>query len=153
MKQRMLWPVLVISSLANAATPPDSEAIEFYNEVTNHYFVTAGAGEASGIDNGAAGAGWMRTGRTFQVWSSQGTAPADARPVCRFYSPGANSHFQTPDATECEWVKGLEASERSLKAASGAAMKGGVYEGVPFYMQVPSGAACPPRPQAIVPPS
>jgi uncharacterized protein YkwD len=150
MKRLMLWAVLVVASVANAATPPDSEAVEFYNSVTNHYFMTAGAEEARGVDNGAAGPGWTRTGHSFQVWSSQGAAAADARPVCRFYSPGANSHFYSPDATECEWLKGLEADERRLNAASGASMKGWLYEGIAFFVQVPSGGACPPGTQDIV---
>jgi uncharacterized protein YkwD len=140
----------VISSFADAAAPPESAAVEFYNQITNHYFMTADAGEALGIDNGAAGAGWVRTGRSFQVWGSQATAPADTRPVCRFYSPGANSHFYAQDAAECGGLKSLEASERSLKAASGATLTGWLYEGIAFYIQVPSGGACAPGTQAIL---
>jgi hypothetical protein len=141
--KRMLWPALVISSLANAAVPPETEAVEFYNTTNKHYFVTASAGEALGIDKGAAGAGWIRTGRSFQVWISKSTAPANAQPVCRFYSSGANSHFYTADATECAWLKQLEANDRSANAASGAPLKGWIYEGIAFFTQVPSGGACP----------
>jgi uncharacterized protein YkwD len=141
--KRMLWPALVISTLANAAAPPETEAVEFYNATNKHYFVTASAGEAIGIDNGAAGAGWTRTGRSFQVWTSKSTAAANAQPVCRFYSPGANSHFYTPDAMECAWLKQLEARERSANAASGAPVQGWIYEGIAFFTQVPSGGACP----------
>jgi uncharacterized protein YkwD len=138
----MLWPALVICSLAHAA-PPETEAVEFYNATNKHYFVTASAVEALGIDNGAAGAGWMRTGRSFQVWTSKSTAPANAQPVCRFYSPGANSHFYTPDAMECAWLKQLEARERGANAASGAPVQGWIYEGIAFFTQVPAGGACP----------
>jgi uncharacterized protein YkwD len=149
MNKCMLWAVLIVSSLANAATPPDSQAVEFYNQLSNHYFMTADTGEALGIDHGAAGVGWTRTGRSFQVWGSQATAPADARPICRFYSPGANSHFYTQDAAECGWLKSLEASERTLKAATGAALKGWLYEGIAFYIQASSGGTCAPGTQAI----
>jgi uncharacterized protein YkwD len=141
--KRMLWLTLVISSLANAAAPPDTEAVEFYNTTIKHYFVTANAGEALTIDSGAAGAGWIRTGRSFQVWGSKSTAPANAQPVCRFHSSGANSHFYTADATECAWLKQLEASDRSANAASGAPVTGWIYEGIAFFTQVPSAGACP----------
>ncbi|MFA7239408.1 MAG: hypothetical protein WC091_04790, partial [Sulfuricellaceae bacterium] len=66
---------------------------EFYHAGLDHYFRTADAGEASGIDNGAAGAGWVRTGDDFRAYSAA-TTSGGAVPVCRFYgsvSPGPNS--------------------------------------------------------------
>jgi hypothetical protein len=145
----MLAALLVASSLTHAAAPPDSEAVEFYNTISRHYFMTPSAIEANGVDNGGAGAGWIRTGRSFPVWAGASGAPADARPACRFYSFGANSHFHTTDPNECAWLKSLEASERSLKAATGAAILGWMYEGIEFYVQVPSGGACPSGTQPI----
>jgi hypothetical protein len=130
--------LLAIGTWAHAAAP-DTEAVEFYNQGTGHYFVTASATEALGIDAGAAGPGWVRTGRSFQAWLSKSTAPADAQPVCRFYSPGANSHFYTASAGECLQLQGLAAAQRS---ATGT-VKGWGYEGTAFYIQVPSGGTCP----------
>jgi len=101
--------------------------------------VTADASEALGIDSGAAGPGWERTGRSFPVWTTKSTAPADAQPVCRFYSAGANSHFYTASASECA---GLKAMQANAHAATGA-FNGWGYEGVAFYVQVPTAAgAC-----------
>ncbi|MBP8297962.1 MAG: hypothetical protein KAX84_17765, partial [Burkholderiales bacterium] len=72
------------------------------------YFLTAAAEEAQGIDRGAAGPGWSRTGLGFQAWLTPTAAPPDARPVCRFYGTpgiGPNSHFYTIDPAECAGVQ------------------------------------------------
>lgn len=127
----------LLSATAYAAAP-DTEAVEFYNELNGHFFVTASALEASLIDAGSAGAGWMRTGRTFQAWLSAANAPAEAQPVCRFYSSGANSHFYTASGSECTQLQALAASE---KAATGQ-VRGWQYEGVAFYIQVPQSGQC-----------
>ena len=82
--------------------------IEFYNNILNHYFITADPNEAAAIDAGSAGPGWSHTGQT---WKSGGPDR-----VCRFYgSPdinpatgsrrGPNSHFYTIVADECGAVK------------------------------------------------
>ncbi|MBK8738359.1 MAG: hypothetical protein IPM02_01830 [Betaproteobacteria bacterium] len=97
-----------------AATASDTAVIEFYNTGLNHYFVTANAGEAAGIDAGAAGPGWVRTGETWRAWLA-GPLP-NAAEVCRFYGTEAidpatglrrdpNSHFYTLEAPECTAVK------------------------------------------------
>ena len=131
---------LLAGGLAARAAAPDTEAVEFYNTTTGHYFLTANASEALGIDDGAAGPGWERTGRSFQVWSMKSAAPADAQPVCRFYSSGANSHFYTASAGECQQLKMLEATERN---ATGT-VKGWGYEGTAFYVQTPTDSGqCP----------
>ena len=96
------------------ATPGDAAVIEFYNSILNHYFITASAEEAAGIDAGTAGPGWSRTGETWAAWLG-GPLPG-ATEVCRFYgnaavSPltgqrlGPNSHFYTFQGPECEQVK------------------------------------------------
>ena len=139
--RRALVPALFFAFLANSAhaAAPDTEAVEFYNTKLNHFFVTANAAEARGIDAGAAGPGWVRTGRSFQAWTTRSAAPATASPVCRFYSTGANSHFYTASASECAALRALEATERSQGST-----RGWGYEGTAFYIQAPASAgACP----------
>jgi hypothetical protein len=71
--------------------------VEFHNTTLDHYFYAYDGAEARGIDAGAAGAGWVRTGQRF---ASGGT-----RPTCRFYSFPFNTHFFTADPAECAAVK------------------------------------------------
>ena len=134
-----LTPALLAASFSAAAAIPDTEAVEFYNALTNHYFITATASEAQSLDAGAAGPGWLRTGRSFQAWLDASMAAASAQAVCRFYSSGANSHFYTASSSECQQLKGLEAAER----ASSGSVKGWQYEGIAFYVQAPTGGSCP----------
>ena len=136
--------LLTGSALAHAAAP-DTQAVEYYNTATGHYFVTAGAGEALGIDSGAAGPGWVRTGRSFQAWLSATAAPSDAQAVCRFYSSMANSHFYTASADECASLKATAANEL---AATGT-VKGWAYEGTAFYVETPKDGQCPAGTTAI----
>ena len=104
----------VMKMVGASATPGDTAVIEFYNSILNHYFITASAEEASGIDAGAAGPGWSRTGETWPAWLG-GPLPG-ATEVCRFYGNaalnpitgqrlGPNSHFYTFQGPECEQVK------------------------------------------------
>jgi uncharacterized delta-60 repeat protein len=130
-----------IGGLAVARILPDGgapipyragEAIEFYDSDLKHYFITADTSEASGIDAGAAGPGWSRTGNRFKVWLTPNTnsATLSAAPVCRFYGTrgvGPNSHFYTAEPDECTAVK----SDR-----------GWTFEGVVMYLQRPN-ATCP----------
>jgi len=86
-----------------SSTPASSAVVEFYNTILDHYFLTADASEATGIDNGAAGPGWTRTGNAF---NAGGSAVA-----CRFYgslTPGPNSHFYTVDPSECTVLQQLQ---------------------------------------------
>ena len=95
-------------------TPADTAVIEFYNEILDHYFVTANAAEAAAIDGGSAGPGWSRTGQAWKGWVG-GPIP-NAAEVCRFYGAtdidpttglrrGPNSHFYTLQPDECAAVK------------------------------------------------
>jgi hypothetical protein len=136
---RAFAPFALAASLGAHAAAPDTDVVEYYNAVLNHYFVTATASEAQSIESGAAGPGWLRTGRSFAAWIDKARAPADALPVCRFYSSGANSHFYTAGADECALLRQLEAQER----ARGGAVLGWQYEGVAFYVQAPSQGQCP----------
>ena len=45
----------------------DAGVVEFYNTILGHYFMAAGPGEVDGIDHGAAGPGWERTGESFKA--------------------------------------------------------------------------------------
>lgn len=83
---------------------------EFHNVDLDHYFVTASDAEARGIDAGAAGPGWRRTGQIFRVWPL--AAQAGTVPACRFYgsmAPGPNSHFFTTSPAECSGLIELQA--------------------------------------------
>ena len=95
-------------------TPTDTVVTEFYNNILNHYFVTANLAEAAAIDGGSAGPGWSRTGETWKAWVG-GPIP-NAAEVCRFYGStdidpatglrrGPNSHFYTLEPAECAAVK------------------------------------------------
>ena len=109
---------------ANAAAG-ESRAMEFWNEITNHYFMAAGQGEIDGILAGVAGSGWRLTGESFKVWANpRGDLAPNPAPVCRFYGAVPNSHFFTASAEECEIVKRAP---------------GWFYEGIGFHI-LPVGA-------------
>jgi hypothetical protein len=102
-------------SVVYASTPdPTTRLVEFYNTRLGHYFMTFEGSEAQGIDQGGAGAGWVRTGYSFGAWRHAASAPAGAKPVCRLYGNpklatngkrlGPNSHFYTIDQKECALV-------------------------------------------------
>jgi hypothetical protein len=106
-----------------ASSSVEPLAVEFYNTVLGHYFVTNGAAEIDNILHGGAGPGWELTGQAFKAFTvpPPGPAPGFAA-VCRFYGTpglGPNSHFYTSDATECDTVK------RGV---------GWTYEGIGFYI-------------------
>ena len=105
--------------------------VEFYNTNLDHYFIAADANEAASIDKGSAGAGWIRTGNSF---NSGGNIT-----VCRFYgslSPGPNSHFYTVDVGECNFLKGLQAS-------TPATQKRWNFESLDFVSTPPANGTCP----------
>lgn len=136
MSRRIAVPLLLLLtgpmlvSPSAQAVEPTSAAVEFYNTDLRHYFITASAAEAAGIDAGAAGPGWRRTGASFHVWS-QGTEISGLVPVCRFYGTpgkGPNSHFYTASSAECDWVK---------------QDAGWTYEGIAFYITPAGASGCP----------
>ncbi|RFC36922.1 MAG: delta-60 repeat domain-containing protein [Candidatus Nitrotoga sp. LAW] len=105
--------------------------VEFYNTHLDHYFITADAGEAAGIDSGSAGPGWIRTGNSFKSGGST--------PVCRFYGsqvPGPNSHFYTLAGTECDGLK-------QLQAITPATQKRWNFESLDFISTLPINGTCP----------
>lgn len=107
-----------------------STVVEFYNTQLDNYFLTANTSEASAIDGGSAGPGWIRTGNTFKSGGS--TA------VCRFYgsqSPGPNSHFYTPLGAECDRLK-------QLQTTIPATEKRWNFESLDFISTVPINGTC-----------
>lgn len=120
---------------------PVMPVIEYYQEKLQHYFMAGGPDEVKLLDGGGQG-GWKRTGHRFSGWLHQADAPANARPVCRFYAFGPNSHFFTADAFECQQLKDLEQLQRSQAAAANAPFLGWGYEGIGFWALMPQGGVC-----------
>lgn len=116
--------------------------VEFYAPSLDHYFVSAGPEEIASLDADPRHA-WRRTGEKFRVWLQASEAPAGARPVCRFYSSGANSHFFTASEGECRFLRDLEAQRRAEAQAKGTTFTEWAYEGIAFYALVPTDGACP----------
>ena len=105
--------------------------VEFYNTNLDHYFITADASEAAGIDGGSAGPGWIRTGNSFKSGGST--------PVCRFYGsqvPGPNSHFYTLASPECDGLK-------QLQAITPVTQKRWNFESLDFISTPPTNGTCP----------
>lgn len=119
-----------------------ASVVEYYSDALDHYFITASADESAQLDAGAQ-AGWKRTGLGFKAWANASDAPPGAQPVCRFYARGANSHFYTGDANECQYLRSLETQQRADSFAKGQAFLGWQYEGVVFYALVPQAGQCP----------
>ena len=119
-----------------------SNVVEYYQEDLDHYFVSAGPSEIDLLDAGGQG-GWKRTAQGFHAWLAQEDAPGNAKPVCRFYAAGPNSHFYTGDPSECSSLKALEQQQRADAAAQGQKFLGWGYEGIAFYALVPVNGQCP----------
>ena len=73
-----------LQSCIGGALPHTATLIEYHNAALDHYFMTLAGGEADGIDRGAAGPGWSRTGVTFEVYPDVTAIRYPFRPVCRF---------------------------------------------------------------------
>jgi hypothetical protein len=116
--------------------------IEYYNPDLDHYFMTASPDEVTLVDRGGQGY-WERTGQSFQAWLKAEEAPPQARPVCRFYSKGYNSHFYTADPPECQFLQNLERAQSAAAQAQGQDFTGWHYEGIAFYALVPQDGQCP----------
>jgi len=121
---------------ALSAEPVTVSVVEFYNTMLNHYFLTADPAEMIGIDNGAAGSGWVRTGMSFNAYTLD-SGIGEKAAVCRFYGDaklgpdgkriGPNSHFYTANAFECEGVK---------------TSPGWMYEALAFSVSLPIEGIC-----------
>jgi len=77
-----------------------AQAVEFYHATLDHYFVTWIPDEIAKLDAGVVLKGWVRTGKSFNVYTAAGT---DTSPVCRFYIPPdkGDSHFYGRGVAEC----------------------------------------------------
>jgi lysyl endopeptidase len=113
-----------IQTALNQPLPPPvttTVAVEYYYATWNFYFETSFTDEIAGLDGGAFGGAWKRTGQTFNVWPQSNPS---ASPTCRFFSTAfapKSSHFYTPFASECAIVK------------TNAAWQ---YEAIAFYIQL-----------------
>ena len=108
--------------------PPTQSVYAFYNNSIGHDFITGTTAERDLVLRGGAGDGWMIVDDGFKVWPAAGSAPAAAKPVCRFYSPSVNSHFYTAGSGEYESLK----FPRS----------GWTYEGIAFRALAPTNRSC-----------
>ena len=111
-----------------ASTSPIT-VVEYFHTGFGHYFVTADADEIAGLDAGAFGGVFTRTGQTFKA--RDGPA-AGAIAVCRFFTVAfapLSSHVYTAEAAECGGLKSNPAWQ---------------YEKIAFYIPVPNAAGvCP----------
>ena len=101
--------------------------IEYFHTGFGHYFMTADPDEIAGLDGGAYGGVFTRTGQTFKA--RDGPA-AGAVAVCRFFTVAfapKSSHFYTADPDECAGLK-LNPNWQ--------------YEKIAFYIQVPTNGVC-----------
>jgi YVTN family beta-propeller protein len=96
---------LTVVDGGGAPPPPPPAApvqvVEFYNAALDHYFITWVPDEIAALDAGTRIKGWVRTGKSFNAYS---TAVAGASQVCRFYIPPAygDSHFFGRGQQECD---------------------------------------------------
>ena len=104
--------------------------VEYFNAGFGHFFMTAQSDEITGLDGGAFGGAFVRTGRQFNAWDAP---QAGTVPVCRFFTtPGTfgtkSSHFYTANPVECEGLK---------------LNPNWIYEKIAFFIAIPSAGACP----------
>jgi hypothetical protein len=101
--------------------------VEYYHTGFGHYFITADPDEIAGLDAGAYGGVFVRTGEEFLA--RNGPVPG-TNDVCRFFTVAfapKSSHFYTADPPECAFVK-LNPNWQ--------------YEKIAFYIDVPAGGVC-----------
>jgi serine protease len=120
----------VAAAQALAPAAQKVPVVEYFNAGFGHYFMSADADEIAGLDGGAFGGAFVRTGAGFNAWSTQA---AGTLPVCRFFTtPGTfgtkSSHFYTANAVECDGLK---------------LNPNWIYEKIAFFIAIPSGGVCP----------
>lgn len=105
---------LALAPDANAfgiGIPEPARVVEYHNTILGHYFMTSDENEIAGIDAGAAGPGWQRTGQVFfasRPRGGLGGCSSCGSPVERFYGPVPNSHFYTANAGEAALLRSFE---------------------------------------------
>jgi len=120
-----------------AAGPPQPPgtvvAVEYYYADWNYYFETSFPDEIAGLDAGAFGGVWKRTGQIFYVWPTAASSPMGVA-TCRFFTvffAPKSSHFYTPNADECA---GLQATSQVW-----------MFESIAFYIAlIDANGNCPP---------
>ena len=133
----------ILLAFGAVITPAQAETViayEFYNTTLHHYFRTVDDRERAGIEAGAAGQGWVRTGDDILVYPVDSTSSIGQ--VCRFYGDykvGPNSHFYTADMDECVYLQDIQ-----LTTADG--QKKWNYEGLAFRVDMPVNGSCDSRP-------
>jgi hypothetical protein len=113
--------------VADSGAPIEAIAVEYYDDMLKHFFITADPAEQAMLDAGIIVPGWDRTGFAFKVRPAYSTIGLSA---CRFFGTpgvGPNSHFFTIDPAECAQVK---------------ANPLWTYEGIAFVADPPSGSVC-----------
>jgi hypothetical protein len=98
-------PSIAMKVVGRTASDDPIPAVEYFHGGFGHYFMTAQADEIAGLDGGAFGGVFSRTGREFDVYDGP---VAGAIPVCRFFTVAfapKSSHFYTSDPVECAGVK------------------------------------------------
>jgi len=116
--------------------PAENTMAEYYAPALDHYFMTLEGAEAVGLDTTPAGNGWKRTGLSFGAWMLSDLP--NTKKLCRFYGDlkaGPNSHFYTPEGSECDGLKALDASTPVGQAAWR-------YEGLVASVAIPQHGAC-----------
>ncbi len=103
--------VVSIANLGNASGPVApvgtatiTQAIEYYKQGADRYFLTTLAPEIAALDGPQSG--WTRTGAHINVFN---TAVAGAAPVCRYYLPPiyGDSHFYSSLPAECSALQSV----------------------------------------------
>jgi hypothetical protein len=122
------------------AVRADTFVVEYYSPTLDHYFMAAAADEIELLDSDTQG-GWRRTGQQFGAWLKAADAPLNARPVCRFYAAGPNSHFYTADERECAQLRDYEREGRA-QATPSSPFRGWGFEGIAFWAMVPQFGEC-----------
>ena len=89
--------------LASQPSGTPSVVVEYFNAPLDHYFITLLPDEIDKLDAGVF-SGWAQSIGAFAAYTTKADAPADAVPVCRFWSPVYSSHFYTADPAECDTV-------------------------------------------------
>ena len=123
------------TGLPRQTQPSTVLAVEYFNPLLNHYFVTASPLEIAALDRGAF-AGWQRSGRSFWVYPTSGPLPAGTTPVCRYYGrpeAGIDSHFYSASPAECAEVATLFGNAWQLESDD-------VFH---VYLPAPLTGACP----------
>ena len=117
----LIFPQRIVSSIrdlivsSSGATTVKAESLIY--GVTQRYFLTANSADlpALGIKlnppsftsvDGGSWPLWTKADAGFKVWPVTGTAPAAAKPVCRFFNSRVATHFYSANTADCDALRG-----------------------------------------------